>query len=364
LPSIPKVIKTTPFTKISFIAKDGVKMTVDATLIWQVNHVPAEEVSDENPDGVKQMALYPGGYRQLLTDLEQRFKLFVCQYSKQFNRSRLLPTQQDVLIRARLIDQNKKEDEPVDQKEMLEEDTKISDAIRFQVQKNVLSALQKASLSCSWGINFKAVKIQQYELDDMTIGGSLKEITRIAIEKHLVNVTGDLNVAIAEARRLAEIKRQEGISEAKHQTAIATAAVNTIIAETDAYVSETTLKARKQVLVLNAEAASKTKVLETTSLAEADAKRREILLEISNAEILEKAKAQKTATEVVAEANYQDKLRQNEAAGFMTDKQYELAVIQKSTNAMAKMGDSAWRMPDKYMKFYDHFAPMVKIPKS
>merc|ERR1712130_976509 len=244
-----------------------------------------------------------------------------------------LPTRQDVLIRARLIDQTRGEDgEPVDQIAMLDEDTKISEEIRENIQNNVLTLLRTASKHCRWGIIFKAVKIQQYELDDYHIGSSLKDITRIDIEKHLVNVTGDLNVAIAEAARLAEIKKTEGSCEARHQQAIAEAAVDTIKAEAQAYASETNLKAKNQVKILKEEAKSKIMVLETTSLAEAEAK-------------------------------YQQTMRQNEAAGFMTDKQYELEVIKKSVAAMGRMGDSAWRMPDKYTKFYDQFAPMVKIPK-
>jgi len=351
--NIPKNVNTEPLEKIKFKSKEGIKMRCSAWLTWQVN----------DP---KKVALFPGNFSELVQQIMSRFEVFVRKISLQYNRNRLLPTKQDVLILSRnLAKENNKEnvsDQDLD--EMLKNDVAKSMVLHESIETKVHELLNQATENCRWGVTIHDVRIHDFKLSDDAIESMLKEVTEIVLTKDLVKVQGKLNMAKAEASRLVQLKKTDmdcvvGLTEAKVE-----AEINKLNAEALAEEREVLVDASSKAKIDAATVESKGLILREVAKAEADAKTREIELEIKNAAILQKAQAQSNAIKVVAEANYQKKLRSNEAAGLMTEMQFQLKLIQKSISAMDRMGKSAWRMPDKYMKFYDEFAPMVQLPTS
>lgn len=368
LDQIPKFVQTNPMKNIQFKAKDGVAMDVDGAIIWKIHHVPIDQVTEDNPDGVKQVSLYPGGFKQVQYDLVERCKIFLRALSKRYNRNRLLPTKQDVMIRTRkmiregLLEEGKDTDDLW--QEMMGDDAKLALEVQHHVEREVQQKLEVASRASSWGVQILAVKIHEYTLKNRKIMTSLNEITEIALSKDLVKIKGELEMAKAEAERLASTKKAEASSEANQKRAIARAEVDKIAALAKAEVKEVLAKAKADADVLTARMEGEAKVLRAEAKAQANAKQREIVLDVNNEKIRRTAHAQSTKIKLIAEAQYQKKLRENKAAGLMTDKQFKLKLIEKNVESMRRMGDSAWRMPDKYMKYYNEFAPMVKIPKA
>jgi len=351
--NIPKNVNTEPVENIKFKSKEGIQMACSAWLTWQVN----------DP---KKVALFPGHYYELVKQIKSRFEIFVRKISLQYNRNRLLPTKQDVLILSRNLVKEKIKENVSDQDldAMLKKDVAKSMALHGSIERNVHDLLNQATENCRWGVTIHDVRIHDFKLSDWAIENSLKEITEIMLTKDLVKVQGKLNMAKAEASRLVELKKTDmdcvvGLTEAKVE-----AEIKKLNADALAEENEVLAEATSNAKIVAAEMESEGLILREVAKAEADAKTRSIELEIKNAAILQKAEANSNAIKLVAEANYNKKLRSNKAAGLMTDMQFQLKLIEKSIRAMDRMGKSAWRMPDKYMKFYDEFAPMVQLPIS
>jgi len=245
----------------------------------------------------------------------------------------------------------------------LKKDIAKSMDLHETIEKKV-HLLKQATDNCRWGVIIHDVRIHDFKLSDSAIATMLKEVTEIVLTKDLVKVEGKLNMAKAEASRLVQLKKTEmdcvvGLTEAK-----VVADINKLNAEARAEENEVLEDATAKAKIDAAKVESEGLILREVAKAEADAKTRSIQLEIKNAAIIQEAEAKSDALKVVAEANYQKKLRSNKAAALMTDMQFQLKLIEKSIRGMDKMGKSAWRMPDKYMKFYDEFAPMVQLPRS
>jgi len=65
---VPRYVINDSIKNIKFTSKDGVAMSLDGAIIWQVKRDRSNETPD-HPDGVKQIALYPGGFNMLKKDV-------------------------------------------------------------------------------------------------------------------------------------------------------------------------------------------------------------------------------------------------------------------------------------------------------
>lgn len=98
-----------------------------------------------------------------------------------------------------------------------------------------------------------------------------------------------------------------------------------------------------------------------TTAAEADAKAREIKLQITNKEKLETARSEAEAISLMAQANFERISKENNAAASMSEQQYQLQMANQAVEAMGQLGKAAWRHPDKILQFYESFSKYLRL---
>merc|ERR1712150_158564 len=98
---------------------------------------------------------------------------------------------------------------------------------------------------------------------------------------------------------------------------------------------------------------AKVQLAEKREKADADARRSK--LKVENDEVLSAAEADAQSINLLADANYNKQIKQNQALNKMSKKALDLEISKKSVVAMRHLSVSAWRMPDKVLEFYEQF---------
>merc|ERR1712130_511927 len=322
--------------ELDFITKDGVTMTIDASMVWVASDpklvsmiTPSLEFKDaENPS-----------FSTLEKLLQQRFEFSIVKHSMVYNRDELLPTKQDIILKVQGSQEEKEA--------ALVEESNLTRVRRAAIENNVLEEMELTTSNSKWGVTIHAIKLEGFELKDDQIEEVLNVITETITAISREKIQGDEELEQEEQtrqRRIKEIDMQSSVKIAK--------------AKADAQVKETEANAAAEVITDRAKTNADDSVNKATTenaakvgLAkqreEANKKARQTKLEIENREKLSSSEAKAKS------------IKENEAFEKMSKKQFNLAMSHKSIQAMSYLGGSAWRMPDKVLEFYEQFSPLL-----
>lgn len=361
LENIPSNVNTYTLVEKPFPSKDGIKMSISCTLIWQVD-----------VQKVKECAIYVSGrFSQLETSVKALFESTVKKYCKRYNRSELLPTKQELVLRAGV---NAKQEE-ID--ELLEQEKKTTTELYIKIQETIQLDMQEAIDQSGWGVKListpgeekellHGIKLEGFQLSGrdqqtLTIIDNLANITVSLLKKSEESIKGNLAIEQAEIKKMIKIKQIETISQVQKQRAEADAKMIKIAAHTKCDVQKITTKSQANALITKLDAENKVTVLLETTVANCEAAAKEIQLEIECRETKEKAEAEANSIKTISAANFTKSKKENEAAAKMSDNQFKLLQAELAVKAMKHFGSAQWRMPSDVLQFYESFSPYLRM---
>lgn len=82
-----------------------------------------------------------------------------------------------------------------------------------------------------------------------------------------------------------------------------------------------------------------------TAGARAKAESQRIIMEIETQKVTKQAAAEAEAISLIAQANYDKKMKENEAASHIPDQEMQLKLAQVQVEMLSAIGQSAWQYP-------------------
>lgn len=331
LDPIPLKIFTLTFSGLEFKTRDGISMAMNATVVWKVE-TPLET------------SKFPGGFEAVQSNVQSRARNNLVKLCMHYNRGELLPTQQDVIVAkgAEISDE--------EAEKLMKESMQNTRALYGEVEKHCKEILVEASKQSGWGVSILKTSLDGFELLDKAIIDDLAKITRSLIAAKSEKVKGELAIAQAEAEKKASVKRAENDAEISMQRA-----------EAAARVLQTEARAAAEARVAEAEAENKVKVLFATNQAKAEAESQRIRLDIDIRDKKERAEAEAHAMKLLAEAEYDKQMKENEAAKQIPMHQIELEKARIAADAVQNFGQAAWRHPQDMMNFLEQLMPFLRL---
>ena len=395
--SIPMQIFQEILPNVQFRTKDGVQMDVKFTITWHVDEPLC-------------IAKFNGSFldlRKLMTSRAQDALVRLC---KMCSRGDLLPTKQDVATTDAMQDDEQREKAAADSHRELV-------GTLANLCRDELQAISKTS---KLGIAIEKVMIEQFRLRDESILQDLEDMTKAELAKKAEKVRGELAIAKAgfemavrekkataeaeymqarakdeiiareqraKAEATLELARTEFELQAREKRSVAEAklakAAETAKGELDVAKAENELRARAKLTEANAsiqlkEATAQANVRQLKVETETKARLQEAEAEnqirktqeataalIASQRMVMEAEAEAKAIAAIAEAEYNKKMKECDAAAHMAPQEFELQKLQiqkeMQVEMMAGIGKAAWKYPDVYTGFLEQIQDVVKI---
>jgi len=342
--SIPINVKTTSLIGKQFLSKDGTKMSTNCTLVWKV----------EDVESTAHICRHIG-FEKLEGFIKQLLNKCVTKYCKTYNRSQLLPTKQDIIVKAG------EDVDPEVLSNLLGHEIKNTAAVYTKIEECMKSDMVKANEISKWGIFMSSIKLEGFETLDPVISGKLADITVALLNASEERINGDLEITKAEIEKQLKIKQLETETFVRKLKTKTDAKVRKINASSKAEVKkiESESKAATQVIKLRSD--NEVYVENAITDVKAKSEAEKIRLAIECKEIKLKAETEATAIDLTSQAQHHRACKVNEAASKMSKKQFELQKANKGADAMKKIGNANWRMPNKILQFYETFTPYLRM---
>ena len=157
-------------------------MSVSASLVWNVT-APEKTVlfpglfQTTTIEPLWKVIIYPqcllvGSFEKLTADIKNRLDVNLVRLGKQYNRSELLPTKQDI------VGQQKDDVSEEALAEALKKDLEITSDMYRRIEKECKDAMVEASSASSWGVSIHSIKLEGFELRDEKVIADLNQITQ------------------------------------------------------------------------------------------------------------------------------------------------------------------------------------------
>ena len=359
---IPLKTFTLAVKDLAFNSKDSLVMKVNANFVWQVNDA-------------KKVALYPGRFTKLETDVEYQVRLVLRSKCTTYNRDEILPTKHDIYVNH---SSNTISDEQI---EKLLESSKKDKLRKYQeITDGCMAHLSNISDTSNWGIDIKSISIELFELCDEQVLRSFEEIARSItdtkahkVRSNLVieqaNTDKEIKIKQADADAAVNMKKAEADAQVKMQQARTNAEVEMKKAEADAQVKMQQAKANADVEITKAEATANAEKASAVCKAQADiqvaqaeaqsqkeraiaeteavkirtnvdTQVRETKLAIAVRETIDTANAEAGAIKARAEAEFFKRQKENETAKDIPEHEIEFRQLQIKANALVESANN------------------------
>jgi len=349
LPSISVNTFTMSVPELPFKTKDGIEMSVNASMVWVVNDPKLTSIITPDPD----FRDYTNpAFETARRNMKLRLKNAMVKYVMKYNRDELLPTKQDVALKNQNLS-----GEELD--EVLKQENKKTEELYQVIEAGLKMEMDEASEQSKWGICIDSVKLEGVELLDRNILNVLNQITETIFAINKEKVDGEQLLAEEEQKKLKNLKDTETDDSVRTKNAMADSSVKLAEAAAAAEEKKKRALANADDAINKAKTENAAKVSLATTREKANATAREKQLDIENRVKLSAAKADAESIRLLADANFKREVMENEAIEKMSDKQFKLKMMQKSILAMHNLSGAAWRMPDKVLDFYNQFDPML-----
>jgi regulator of protease activity HflC (stomatin/prohibitin superfamily) len=332
LESISLRTYTYAIKELEFNSKDSTSMKINANFVWKVTDA-------------SKVALYPGGFKKLSEDIGYQVNLTLSAKCSTFNREEILPTKQDVLLKHGEIS----EEEMI---KLLNDADSTKNERHEGITQFSLAQLNSTSEISNWGIKICGLTIKGFILCDEQIKASFTEMTqsiistnaekvksKLAIEQ--ANTQREISIQATEAKASVSMKEAEARANVAKKEAESSAAVSVQKAKAQADANKQCLMAEAEVKVEVAKANAKVKEEEARAdtnankvRADADAQIRATKLEIENRERTEKAIAEAKAITAMADAEFYQKTKKNEAANKIPEHEIRLREMEICSAAL------------------------------
>jgi hypothetical protein len=333
--AIPTKMLTYLFKKKEFKTQDGITMAYNATLVWQVN------------DPMK-VAKFNGVFSDLIKLVLGKTEMNMIKICQTYDRSKLKPTKQDVMVRD---DLGELSDEELEQ--MIVVSSENTTKLYSTIEKECLEILQELSASSDLGVEFKIMKLDGFELLDQQIIDDLSAITQSLLATKAQKVKKSLTIAQAEVTR-AELLEKE---------------------KTHANVNEMKMESDSRIRKTKAQADSEIQIINETNKAKAEMESEKIKLEMKKQRVdtdaaikekqldmkLKEAETDAANIERLAKANYEKVMSEKKAAATMSDQEFKLKQYELMVVGLENYGKAAWTCPEQFQEVAKNMYPFLRI---
>jgi len=403
--SIPMQIFQEMLPNVPFRTKDGVQMDVKFTITWHV-------------DEPLRVAKFNGSFADLRGLMTSRAMDALVRLCKMCSRGDLLPTKQDATSSSSSSSSAPSTAEDDEQRE------KDAAGLHRQLCASLATActeeIQAISQTSKLGVAIIGIAIEQFRLRDESILQDLEDMTKAELAKKAEKVRGELAIAKAgfemavrekkataeaeymqarakdeiiareqraKAEAALELDRAQFELQAREQRAVAEAklaqtaerakgaldmarAENDLLArqklaEANAAIQLKEANAQAQVRQLRVQAETKARLEEAEAENKILKEQKATAAHIDSQRMIMEAEAEAKAIAAIAEAEYNKKMQECDAAAHMAPQEFELEKlrIQKEMQVemMAGIGQAAWKYPDVYTGFLEQIQEVVKV---
>ncbi len=352
--------KTSREEDLTFITKDGIKMSVSASITWFVDdpelvHKSGGQAGGESPFDFTQKKLLSLASDQLVRQCKMK------------NRGELLPAEPDMKV---YHEEGRSEKEVNEMAEAAYVETVAS------IASKVIAEMKDQSKASKMGVQFLAVNIDLFKLLDLQILADLERVTKTITERNAQVEQSKAQEAMASAQQEAEQKlkfmKQEEALKLSNMKVEEEAAKTAAMAKAAAEQKEIEATSKARIAELNYEAETKEKLARAKAKAEVDkldADSKNKIAQEEQATIdkinVGRAEAEAAAIMAKAEAEYQAKLKAADAGSKMPQQEFELKKmelqVQMMSNIAKEVGQAAWKYPDVYTGFIEEFADKLRL---
>lgn len=339
---VPTKIFTHAINDIQFKTKESISMSVTFSLIWRI-------------EDVKKVALFSGNFKDIYKLIIDKATLTMTKLAQQYNRDRLLPTQQDIAATT----DGKMSNQELD--ELYEKATIERNNLYEQLQSECVASLADLSSKSELGVQIRGINIDNFKVVDTSIITELEKIAKSVIGRREATARGEFIVVQAETAQ----------KEAKAKADME-AFIKIREAETNAKVNEQIAEAQANIRIQAAKAENEANIHIRTAEARAKAESDKILLEAEAYRNLKQAQTEAAALKLeseskansiclLAEAEAKKTRLEFEARNQMPEKELMLKMMKLQVQGLSEFGKAAWKHPEAYIKMFEEFSDKFRF---